>query len=72
MAIYSTVRAEIRYDWKFVLSKIKYDWVFILLKRVKLGTPRDLFPRKCSNKVRLVIYSIGKAKIRYGWEVIPL
>ena len=28
----------------------------------------DLFHRTCQNKVRLGIYSIGNAKIKYGWQ----
>ena len=53
-------------------AKIKHNWGFIPLKRLKKGTVEDLFHRKCSNKVRLWIYSIENVVIRYGCRFIPL
>ena len=68
----------------FEIVKKSYRWGFISLKmlnnvrlgaslkRLKINATGDLFHRKCWNKLTFRIYSIEKAKIRYGLVFISL
>ena len=53
-------------------AKIKHNKANKTKARLKEGTVENLFHRKSSNKVRLWIYSIEKAAIRYACIFIPL